>query len=232
VAGFGRILLIGATIAAGLGTAIVRAQTVLEDPKNSAKIFAGTCSGCHKSPAGLAKRGGTAAFLREHYTTGPEMSNAMAAYLASAGNGPPPSTKKNEKQKEATAPTATKTNPAQKHDQISTGPGNEPGPDAARPSLRGKQQKNAKGPPNEPATPRMAARPPEPTPLPPERPASAQATPATSASAALNAPGPAAGPQAEPPAAGATLELPPPAYPSEPPADLSQPSAFSSAPLP
>jgi len=228
VARFARIMLIGATVAAGLGTAIVRAQTVLEDPKNAAKIFAGTCSGCHKSPQGLAKSGGTAAFLREHYTTGPEMSASMAAYLASAGNGPPG--KKADKPREAAAPADAKTNPAQKHERVSTAPApNETGPEPTQtPSVRGKQQKNAKGPGSEPPG-RMVARPNEPAPLPPERPAAASSDQAT---AALTTPNAAPRTQAEPAASGPALDLPEPIYPSEPPPDLRQPSAFSSAPLP
>src|SRR5262249_52638602 len=73
--------------ALGLG-ARLHAQTQLADPKDAPKIFATTCSACHKSPAGLAKSGQVAGFLRQHYTTGPEMSAAMAAYLVSAGSGP------------------------------------------------------------------------------------------------------------------------------------------------
>jgi hypothetical protein len=223
VARLARILLIGATVAAGLGTASIRAQTVLEDPKNAAKIFAGTCSACHKSPQGLAKRGGTASFLREHYTTGPEMSTAMAAYLAAAGNGPP--AKNTEKQKEAGTPGSTK---AQKREHVTT----EAGPEGTqRPSLR--KQRNAKGPAGEP--PRMAAHPIEPTPLPPERPTPPPEPASTTA--ALSTPSTAPAPvtpsaTAEPEAPPITLDLPEPPYPTEAPADLRQPSAFSSAPLP
>jgi hypothetical protein len=64
------------------------AQSVLSDPKDAPKVFASTCSACHKSPQGLAKSGQVAGFLRQHYTTGAEMSAAMAAYLVAAGNGP------------------------------------------------------------------------------------------------------------------------------------------------
>jgi hypothetical protein len=141
VAGFGRIVLVGVTVAAGLGTMALRAQTALEDPKNAPKIFANTCSACHKSPQGLAKSGGTASFLRQHYTTGPEMSNAMAAYLAAAGNGPP--SKKNDKQKEAAAPTGAKATPNQK--QTTSGhPLTDGSTDVLqRPLGREKQQKTA-----------------------------------------------------------------------------------------
>src|SRR5689334_4940107 len=83
----GSVVLIAAALALGLG-ARLHAQTQLVDPKDAPKIFATTCSACHKSPAGLAKSGQVAGFLRQHYTTGPEMSAAMAAYLVAAGNAP------------------------------------------------------------------------------------------------------------------------------------------------
>jgi len=63
----------------------------LEAGKRPSQIFAGACSACHKSPRGLLKTvaaGSLPGFLRQHYTTGPEMSAAMAAYLVSAGSGP------------------------------------------------------------------------------------------------------------------------------------------------
>src|SRR5207344_1852759 len=74
---------------AALGAAAVHAQTVLGDPRDAARTFASNCSACHKSPRGLAKSGQVAGFLRQHYTTGPEMSAAMAAYLVAAGSAPP-----------------------------------------------------------------------------------------------------------------------------------------------
>src|SRR5215475_4827535 len=81
----------GAVLAIGASAtfATLQAQTQLVDPKDAPKIFSTTCSACHKSPAGLAKSGQVAGFLRQHYTTGPEMSAAMAAYLVSAGSAPP-----------------------------------------------------------------------------------------------------------------------------------------------
>src|SRR5688500_8091392 len=114
VSGFGRIVLIGALLAGGLGTAGLRAQTVLGDPRDAPRIFASNCSACHKSPRGLAKSGQVAGFLRQHYTTGPEMSAAMAAYLVAAGSAPPekkaaataadgPAAKKGKKQDHAAA---------------------------------------------------------------------------------------------------------------------------------
>ena len=88
MSGFGRIILLGAIVATVAGIAGLRAQTQLADPKDAPKIFASTCSACHKSPQGLAKSGQVAGFLRQHYTTGPEMSAAMAAYLVAAGSAP------------------------------------------------------------------------------------------------------------------------------------------------
>jgi hypothetical protein len=57
--------------------------------KSPAQLFAGDCAACHKSPQGLAKSDAhsVASFLREHYTTKPEMADALAAYLLSSGKG-------------------------------------------------------------------------------------------------------------------------------------------------
>src|SRR6267143_30897 len=88
LSGFRRFMLAGAIVAAAAGVTQLRAQSVLSDPKDAPKVFASTCSACHKSPQGLAKSGQVAGFLRQHYTTGAEMSAAMAAYLVAAGNGP------------------------------------------------------------------------------------------------------------------------------------------------
>lgn len=56
--------------------------------KTPAQLFASDCSGCHKSPQGLAKGKDTkslASFLREHYTTKLETAGALAAYVAASG---------------------------------------------------------------------------------------------------------------------------------------------------
>src|ERR1043166_9006499 len=133
VSGFGRILLIGALLAAGLGIARLHAQTVLGDPRDAARIFAANCSVCHKSPQGLAKSGQVAGFLRQHYTTGPEMSAAMAAYLVAAGSAPA--------KKDRAAAAGQSADPAaksktRKQEQATA----QPGLDAKEPrTLRGKQ---------------------------------------------------------------------------------------------
>lgn len=73
------------------GTA--NAQVVVGDPLNASKAFSSYCSACHKSAAGLGKTMGVAglsSFLRQHYTTGAQMSTAMANYLMTAKNEPRP----------------------------------------------------------------------------------------------------------------------------------------------
>src|SRR6185295_1325744 len=133
VAGFRRIVLVGAVLAIGVGGAKLRAQTQLADPKDAPKIFASTCSACHKSPQGLAKSGFVAGFLRQHYTTGPEMSAAMAAYLVAAGSAPP------EKKGAAAADSAAKTK-GKKGEQLAAHPA-EQAPEAMQQhTLRGKQR--------------------------------------------------------------------------------------------
>jgi hypothetical protein len=59
-------------------------QANLDAGKSAAQIFSDTCSACHRSPREIKQT--SAAFLREHYTTGPREAAAMAAYLASIGS--------------------------------------------------------------------------------------------------------------------------------------------------
>jgi hypothetical protein len=208
VSGFGRIVLIGAVLA-GLGAAAVRAQTVLGDPRDAAKTFAANCSACHKSPQGLAKSGQIAGFLRQHYTTGPEMSAAMAAYLVAAGSAPAAS-KKGATTAENAAPARIK---GKKGEQLAAQP--QAGQAAAihDRTLRGKQRPT-KAHEEEVAQPPAVGQP------------SAEETKQT-ATAALNVT-PSA-PSTEPPPI--VLDLPLPPMPDAPPPELSQ-SVFSSSPLP
>ena len=77
-------------LAWGVGLAVcgagvpVQAQSNLDAGKSPAQIFAGTCNACHRSPREIKRT--SAAFLREHYTTGAREAAAMAAYLASVGS--------------------------------------------------------------------------------------------------------------------------------------------------
>jgi hypothetical protein len=60
----------------------------LEAGKSPSQIFAGTCNACHKGPRGLLKTvpaGSLQGFLRQHYTTSPEMASLLSAFLVSNG---------------------------------------------------------------------------------------------------------------------------------------------------
>src|SRR5215208_3228339 len=151
VSGFGRIVLVGILLAGGLGIVGLRAQTVLGDPRDAARTFASNCSACHKSPRGLAKSGQVAGFLRQHYTTGPEMSAAMAAYLVAAGNAP--AAKKSETRTETAQKQKSKKDALQQAEHAALNPG---AADAKDRTLRGKQR-NAKSHGDQPAAPAAAA---------------------------------------------------------------------------
>ena len=65
----------------------VQAQN-LDAGKSPSQIFAGTCTACHKSARGLLKTvppGSLTGFLRQHYTTSPEMAGLLSAFLISNG---------------------------------------------------------------------------------------------------------------------------------------------------
>jgi hypothetical protein len=82
--------LISATVALLTGCFVadpVRAQN-LEAGKSPSQIFASTCTACHKSPRGLLKTvpaGSLPGFLRQHYTTSPDMASLLSSYLISNG---------------------------------------------------------------------------------------------------------------------------------------------------
>jgi hypothetical protein len=62
--------------------------TNLEAGKSPSQIFTGTCTACHKSPRGLLKTvpaGSLQSFLRQHYTTSPEMASLLTTFLISNG---------------------------------------------------------------------------------------------------------------------------------------------------
>jgi hypothetical protein len=77
------------TLLIGCCTAgLAGAQENLDAGKSPSQIFAGTCTACHKSPRGLLKTVAPAAlsgFLRQHYTTSPEMAGVLSSYLTSNG---------------------------------------------------------------------------------------------------------------------------------------------------
>jgi hypothetical protein len=78
------MLLIGCFAAA---PAQAQAQN-LEAGKSPSQIFAGACTVCHKSPRGLLRSvpaGSLQGFLRQHYTTSPDMASLLSAFLISNG---------------------------------------------------------------------------------------------------------------------------------------------------
>jgi hypothetical protein len=84
--------LISATVALLIGgfaaePAPVQAQN-LEAGKSPSQIFAGSCTACHTGARGLLKTvpaGSLTGFLRQHYTTSPEMAGLLSAFLISNG---------------------------------------------------------------------------------------------------------------------------------------------------
>lgn len=69
------------------------AQENLDLGKTPAQLFASDCAVCHKTPQGLAAKGGVSGlegFLREHYTASRESAAAIAGYLRAAGSPPAP----------------------------------------------------------------------------------------------------------------------------------------------
>jgi hypothetical protein len=217
VSGFVRILLIGGLLG-GLGVAGVHAQAVLGDPKDAPRIFAANCSACHKSPRGLAKSGQIGGFLRQHYTTGPEMSAAMAAYLVAAGSAPAEKEKKGPAAADATAAKSK----SKKGEQLAAQPQAEGADAIQQRTLRGKQRA-AKEREEAAAAASHAA-----TPAPQHPAEESKQTAALNAAAAPSAPAASAPGAAEPPV---VLNVPMPELPEGPPEDLVQ-SYFSSSPVP
>jgi hypothetical protein len=81
------VTLLMACCAAAPSPALAQA-TNLEAGKSPSQIFAGTCNACHKGPRGLLKTvpaGSLQGFLRQHYTTSPEMASLLSAFLISNG---------------------------------------------------------------------------------------------------------------------------------------------------
>ena len=77
-----------------LDTTAAQAQN-LDQGKTAPRLFADSCSACHRSPRGLAKgryRFTLMMFLKEHYSTSSNTASELADYLASVDvpQGPPP----------------------------------------------------------------------------------------------------------------------------------------------
>jgi hypothetical protein len=82
------LILAAVTLLIGCIAAVPAQAQNLEAGKSPAQIFAGACTACHKSPRGLLKTvpaGSLQGFLRQHYTTSPEMAALLSAFLVSNG---------------------------------------------------------------------------------------------------------------------------------------------------
>lgn len=135
-----------------LGTPL-RAQENLDRGKTPAQLYASDCATCHKSPQGLAAKGGLFGlenFLREHYTASRESAAAIASYLRAVGGPPAPAgrsakrppkgdKKPGEKKPEAAKPEAAKPGDAKPADSKASEtnpaePKAEPKPTEAKPA--------------------------------------------------------------------------------------------------
>lgn len=80
----------------------------LEAGKPAPQLFSANCSACHKTPQGLARGRNVASFLRTHYTAGSQSAAALAAYLLSVGDAPPPRESTRRRRGEPEAPAAAR----------------------------------------------------------------------------------------------------------------------------
>lgn len=166
-----------------IGLTDARAQNNLDAGKPPSRLFADTCAVCHKSPRGLLKTvpgSSLPGFLRQHYTTGPDMASALAGYLMSSGAAervpdPPARAQKNQQAKEQ-AKEGAEPSAKQKRQRVT--------PDAdglqageISPSAKQKAAKKGKAGKNQVAEPKPEAKP-EPKGEPDEKPqAAAQSEP-------------------------------------------------------
>jgi hypothetical protein len=82
--GLGLRVVPSAVVAAGMTVSPAWTQANLDAGKSAEQIFSNACNACHRSPREIKPT--SAAFLREHYTTGAREAAAMAAYLSSVGS--------------------------------------------------------------------------------------------------------------------------------------------------
>jgi hypothetical protein len=152
------------------------AQENLDAGKSPSQIFAGTCSACHKSPRGLLKTvspSSLPSFLRQHYTTSPNMAGVLSSYLVSNGATDPrvgeaPKVAKGTKEgtREGTKESARQ----EARQRPEAEPATQANPDHGADGRNGaaKQRWSKRGKPEEPAT--TSIEPPKPEPPKPEPP--------------------------------------------------------------
>src|SRR3954471_812079 len=141
----------------GATDTVLAQATNLEAGKAPSQLFAQTCNACHKSARGLLKSvapGSLPGFLRQHYTTSPDMAGILASYLVSNGASDTRYQAKDGKdKKDGAKDKEANTNPAQspeyqgrrQRSQESAKPEGE----GAAPAVEGARQKRAARPAEE-----------------------------------------------------------------------------------
>lgn len=87
----------------------------LDAGKPPAKLFADSCTSCHRSPRGLAKGRFSLTlqwFLRDHYVSGPDSAKVLADYLVSVDVAPGAKPRAGAKSKRVGAPNSSQRPPA------------------------------------------------------------------------------------------------------------------------
>lgn len=145
----------------GAADTVLAQATNLEAGKTPSQLFAQTCNACHKSPRGLLKSvapGSLPGFLRQHYTTSPDMAGVLASYLVSNGASDTRYQAKDGKKdgaKERDASTSPEHQGRRPRAQDAARPDGE----AAAPAAEGVRQKRAARPAEEGAKPEGQAAP-------------------------------------------------------------------------
>lgn len=149
-----------------MGLSDARAQNNLDAGKPPSRLFSDTCAVCHKSPRGLLKSVSGSAlpgFLRQHYTTGPDMASALAGYLMSSGAAervpdPPTRAQKNQQAKEQ-AKEGAEPSAKQKRQRAAPDADGLQSGESAAPSAKQKAAKKGKAGKNEVAEPKPEIKP-------------------------------------------------------------------------
>jgi mono/diheme cytochrome c family protein len=82
---------LAALVVVALAAAVPARAQNLDEGKSAAKLFADSCTTCHRSARGLAKgrfRLTLYMFLKDHYSNGSDTAWALASYLADIDSAP------------------------------------------------------------------------------------------------------------------------------------------------
>ena|SRR5437763_188978 len=117
-------------MAAALMAAPCQAQGNIDAGKSPAQIFADTCAVCHRNAREFRRP--SAAFLRQHYTSGYEEASAMASYLSGFQSEPRTAQPKR-------SPVAAGANPAETAKQARQPPSGADQAKSAQPQSKGRR---------------------------------------------------------------------------------------------